>query len=103
MYIQIKIRFPDREPPQKVQRFFDANEAWEKEEKASGRNPDYWEQRSLLDVQVNGIYDGYMAKATGEMVAMSYCFPIAQRNSLPNHRGDLRVRCVGSQHRASRR
>ena len=38
------------------------------EEKKSGRNPMYWEHRSLLDVQVNGIYDGYMSVATGRMV-----------------------------------
>lgn len=79
MYIQIKIRFPDPAPPQKVQRFFDENAKWEEEEKASGRHPDYWEQRSLLDVQVDGIYDGYMSKATGAMVRL-FCLSDAQRN-----------------------
>ncbi len=68
MYIQIKIHYPDRAPPRKVQDFFDANAKWEEKEKKSGRNPMYWEHRSLLDVQVNGIYDGYMSVATGRMV-----------------------------------
>lgn len=68
IYIQIKVHYPDPAPPRKVQDFFDANARWEEQEKKSGRNPEYWEQRTLLDVQVNGIYDGYMSVATGRMV-----------------------------------
>lgn len=70
IYIQIKIHYPDPAPPQKVQRFFDANAKWEEEEKKSGRNLDYWEQRTNLDIQVEGIYDGYMAVAKGAMVCV---------------------------------
>lgn len=70
IYIQIKIHYPDPAPPQKVQRFFDANAKWEEEEKKSGRNVDYWEQRTNLDIQVEGIYDGYMAMAKGAMVCI---------------------------------
>lgn len=73
IYIQIKIHYPDPAPPAKVQRFFDANAIWEEEEKKSGRNKEYWAQRSLLDVQVEAIYDGYMSVAKGRMV----CFFIS--------------------------
>ena len=72
IYIQIKIHYPDPAPPAKVQRFFDANAVWEAEEKKSGRNPEYWAQRTLLDTQVDAIYDGYMSVATGRMVCCFY-------------------------------
>ena len=70
IYTQIKVHYTDPAPPRKVQDFFDANAKWEEEEKKSGRNPEYWEHRTLLDVQVDGIYDGYMYVATGAMVCI---------------------------------
>lgn len=71
IYTQIKVHYTDPAPPRKVQNFFDANAKWEEEEKKSGRNPEYWEHRTLLDVQVDGIYDGYMYVATGAMVCIA--------------------------------
>lgn len=76
IYIQIKIHYPDPAPPAKVQRFFDANAIWEAAEKKSGRNPEYWAQRTLLDTQVDAIYDGYMSVAKGRMVSLYFYFEL---------------------------
>ena len=92
IFIQIKIHYPDPAPPPKVQRFFDANEKWEEEEKKSGRNAEYWEQRTNLDTQVQGIYDGYMSVASGRMVhSILGCSCLVECDQVPSHRGDVRV------------
>lgn len=92
IFIQIKIHYPDPAPPQKVQRFFDANEKWEEEEKKSGRNAEYWEQRTNLDTQVQGIYDGYVSVASGRMVhSILGCSCLVECDQVPSHRGDVRV------------
>ena len=38
---------------------------WEKEESAVG-DREYWEHRHYLDLQVDGVYDGYMAANEGK-------------------------------------
>lgn len=43
----------------------DENEAWEKEESQHG-DEKYWRHRHYLDLQVRGVYDGYMLANKGK-------------------------------------
>lgn len=42
-----------------IQRILDENVSWEKEESAVG-DKEYWNHRRYLDLQVDGVYEGYL-------------------------------------------
>ena len=42
-----------------IQKILDENVEWEKKESTQG-DPRYWRHRKYLDLQVDGVYDGYM-------------------------------------------
>lgn len=57
-----------------IQRILDENVAWEKEESVIG-DKEYWNHRRYLDLQVDGVYEGYLFANRGkqERVTPMHC------------------------------
>ena len=48
-----------------IQKLLDENRAWEEEESKKG-DATYWNQRKCLELQIDGVYDGYMMANEGK-------------------------------------
>ncbi|KAK8808636.1 hypothetical protein WA158_008537 [Blastocystis sp. Blastoise] len=67
IYLNIKNRYGGPECPEHIQKILDSNRKWEEEMIAkSSSDKNYWEHRQLLDLQIQAMYDGYMAVAPQE-------------------------------------
>ena len=55
-----------------IQSILDENAAWEKEESKKGDRL-YWEHRHYLDLQIDGLYDGYMIANEGKPERVCPC------------------------------
>ena len=63
-----------------IQSILDENVEWEKKESAVG-DQEYWSHRHYLDLQVDGVYDGYMAANKDKPDRVSPFFPNRSRLS----------------------
>lgn len=68
IYTHVQNQHYDREPRPKVKKYFDENEIWDNEQKKSGKDRLYWHHKNLLDIQVDGIIDGYFRTAEESIV-----------------------------------
>ena len=59
MYLQVYVMTVQ------IQKLLDENRAWEEEESKKG-DATYWNQRKCLELQIDGVYDGYMMANEGK-------------------------------------
>lgn len=77
-----------------IQRILDENVAWEKEESAVG-DKEYWNHRRYLDLQVDGVYEGYLIANRGkpERVTPTLCRHVVVLDEVADPVRELRRRC----------
>ena len=87
-----------------IQRILDENEAWEKEESAVG-DKEYWNHRRYLDLQVDGVYEGYLRANRGrpERVVPISSFHSLVLDEVADPVRELRRRCWRLERTASQR
>ena len=77
-----------------IQRILDENVAWEKEESAVG-DKEYWNHRRYLDLQVDGVYEGYLIANRGkpERVSLTHRHHVVVLDEVADPVRELRRRC----------
>ena len=93
IYTHSKNIYGEKQPSKHIQSILDENAAWEKEESKKGDRL-YWEHRHYLDLQIDGLYDGYMIANEGkperalskwQIQYANYDGDVGDWNSLPHN------------------